>query len=154
MTPRAAWLVRLLVVGAGALALGIAILSFAEFSSPQLGRALLDRASASTGVRLEADDFRLSILRGLSLGHVRAGGRYPGGSYDLTLDRIVFQHRLLPLLSGRLAVDRIRLERPHAVMIEAEGASPAAGGAAAGAAAVAPPLAPNVGEAVIHDGRV
>jgi hypothetical protein len=145
---------RLLALGAGAVALGIAILSFAEFSSPQLGRALLDRAGAATGVRLEAEGFRLSILRGLSLGHVRAGGRYPGGSYDLTLDRIVFQHRLLPLLSGRLAVDRIRLERPHAVMIEAEGASPTAGATAAGTAAVALPIALDVGEAVIHDGRV
>jgi len=145
---------RLLVAGAGALALGIAILSLAEFSSPELGRALLDRAGAATGVRLAASEFRLSILRGFSLGHVRAGGRYPGGSYDLTLDRIVFQHRLLPLLAGRLAVDRIRLERPHAVMIEADGASPAAGATAAGAAAVALPIALDVGEAAIHDGRV
>jgi hypothetical protein len=145
---------RLLVVGAGALALGIAILSLAEFSSPVLGRALLDRASSATGVRLEAEGFRLSILRGLSLSHVKAGGRYPGGSYDLTLERIVFQHRLLPLLAGRLAVDRIRLEQPRAVLIEAEGASPSAGATAAGTAAVALPIALDVGEAVIHDGRV
>jgi uncharacterized protein involved in outer membrane biogenesis len=145
---------RLLLIGAGALALGLALLFFGEFSSPQLGRALLDRAATATGVRLEASEFRLSILRGLSLGHVRAGGRYPGGRYDLTLDRIVFQHRLLPLLTGRLTVDRIRLEQPRAVLIEAEGASPAAGGAAAGAAAVALPIALDVGEAVIHDGRV
>ena len=154
MTPRAGRRVRLLVVGAAALALAIAVLAFAEFSSPELGRALLDRAATATGVRLEASEFRLSILRGLSLGHVRAGGRYPGGSYDLTLDRIVFQHRLLPLLSGRLAVDRIRLEQPHAVMIEAAGASPGAGAAAAGTVAVALPIALEVGEAVIHDGRV
>jgi hypothetical protein len=145
---------RLLVLAAGALALGIAILSFAEFSSPELGRALLDRAGTATGVRLEASEFRLSILRGLSLGHVRAGGRYPGGTYDLTLDRIVFQHRLLPLLGGRLTVDRIRLEQPHAVLIEADGSSPASGSAAAGAAAVALPIALDVGEAVIHDGQV
>ena len=51
-------------------------------------------------------------------------------------------------------MDRIRLERPQAVMIEAEGASPAAGATAAGTAAVALPIALNVGEAVIHDGRV
>jgi AsmA-like C-terminal region len=145
---------RRLVVGAGALALGIAVLAFAEFSSPQLGRALLDRAATASGVRLEASEFRLSILRGLSLGHVRAAGRYPGGSYDLTLDRIVFHHRLLPLLAGRLTVDRIRLERPRAVLIEAAGASAAAGAAAAGTAAVALPIALDVGEAVIDDGRV
>jgi hypothetical protein len=145
---------RLLVAGAGALALGIVALSLAEFSSPALGRALLDRASTATGVRLEAEGFRLTILRGLSLGHVRAQGRYPGGSYDLTLDRLVFEHRLLPLLSGRLAVDRIRLEQPRAVLIEVEGAPPAAGAAAVGTAAVALPIALDIREAVIHDGRV
>ena len=145
---------RTLLAGGGALALGIAALSLAGFSSPSLGRALLDRASTATGVRLEAEEFRLSILRGLSLGHVRARGRYPGGSYDLTLDRLVFEHRLLPLLAGRLAVDRIRLEHPRAVLIEAEGASPAAGAAAAGTAAVALPIALDIREAVIHDGGV
>src|SRR6185503_6847650 len=125
-----------------------------EFSSPQLGRALLDRAGTAVGARLEAEGFRLSLLRGLSLTGVRAKGKYPGGSYDVTLDRIVFQHRLLPLLAGRLAVDRIRLEKPRAVWIEAEGAPPAAGAAAAGMAAVALPIALDVVEAAIHEGRV
>jgi len=120
MTSRAGKLFRLLVVGAAILALGVAILAFAEFSSPELGRALLARAGAATGVRLDAAEFHLSILRGLSLGRVRAAGTYPGGRYDLTVDKIVFQHRLLPLLAGRLIVDRIRLEKPHAVLIEAE----------------------------------
>jgi hypothetical protein len=32
----------------------MAVLLFAEFSSPQLGRALLDRAGAAAGARLEA----------------------------------------------------------------------------------------------------
>jgi hypothetical protein len=154
MTPRAGRFVRLLVVGTGALALGIAILALAEFSSPELGRALLDRAGAATGVRLEAAEFHLSILRGLSLGRVRAVGTYPGGRYDLTVDKIVFQHRLLPLLAGRLTVDRIRIERPRAVLIEAERATPAPGAAAAGMAAVAVPIALHVVEAVIDDGRV
>ena len=154
MTSRAGKFVRLLLIGAGALGLGIVILVFAEFSSPQLGRALLDRAGAATGVRLEAAEFHLSVLRGLSLGRVRAVGTYPGGRYDLTLDKIVFQHRLLPLLAGQLTVDRIRLERPRAVLIEAERATPATGAAAAGMAAVAVPITLHVVEAVIDDGRV
>jgi hypothetical protein len=154
MTPRAGRFVRLLVVGTGTLALGMAILALAEFSSPELGRALLDRAGAATGVRLEAAEFHLSILRGLSLGRVRAVGTYPGGRYDLTVDKIVFQHRLLPLLAGRLTVDRIRIERPRAVLIEAERATPAPGAAAAGMAAVAVPIALHVVEAVIDNGRV
>jgi len=145
---------RRLLILAGVLALAIAILSLAEFSSPQLGRALLDRAGTAIGARLEAEGFRLSLLRGLSLTGVRAKGKYPGGSYDVTLDRIVFEHRLLPLLAGRLAVDRIRLEKPRAVWIEAEGAPPSAGAATAGMAAVALPIALDVVEAAIHEGRV
>jgi hypothetical protein len=145
---------RLLAVGAGALALVVAVLLFTEFSSPQLGRALLDRAGAAAGTRLEASEFRLSLLRGLSLGGVRAKGKYPGGSYDVTFDRVVFQHRLLPLLAGRLAVDRIRLERPRAVLIEAEGAPSGAAPAAAGMAAVALPIALDVVEADVREGRV
>ena len=154
MTPRAGRLFRLLALGAAMLALGVALLAFAEFSSPELGRALLDRAGAATGVRLEAAEFHLSVLRGLSLGRVRAVGTYPGGRYDLTVDKIVFQHRLLPLLAGRLIVDRIRIERPRAVLIEAERATPAPASAAAGMAAVAVPIALHVVEAVIDNGTV
>lgn len=154
MTSRPGKLVRLLLIGAGALALGVGLLAFAEFSSPELGRALLDRAGAATGVRLQAAEFHLSVLRGLSLGRVRAVGTYPGGRYDLAVDKIVFQHRLLPLLAGRLTVDRIRLERPRAVLIEAERATPAPAAPAAGMAALGVPIALHVVEAVIDDGRV
>lgn len=155
MTSRAGRLFRLLVLGGAVLGLGVAVLAFAEFSSPALGRALLDRAGAATGVRLQAAEFRLSVLRGLSLGRVQAAGTYPGGGYDLTLDRIVFQHRLLPLLAGRLTVDRIRLEQPRAVLIEADGASPSTTGVApSGIAAVAVPIALHVVEAAIDNGTV
>jgi hypothetical protein len=147
--------VRLLVVLGAGLAGGLAILAFAEFSSPELGRALLERAGAATGVRLEADEFRLSLLRGLALGRVRAAGTYPGGRYELTLDRLVFEHRLLPLLAGRLTVDRVRLHRPHAVLIEAGGPSPSVTGApATGIMAAAVPIALHVVEALIEDGTV
>src|SRR6185295_14884973 len=120
-----------------------------------LGRALLDRAGAAAGARLEADEFHLSVLRGLSLSHVRAAGTYPGGRYELTLDRLVFQHRLLPLLAGRLTVDRIRLERPHAIFIEAASrSSSVAPSPARGTTAAALPLALHVVEATVEDGAV
>jgi uncharacterized protein involved in outer membrane biogenesis len=148
-------LVRLLVLLGAALGLGVAVLAFAEFSSPELGRALLERAGAATGAGLEAAEFRLSVLRGLSLGRVRAAGTYPGGRYELTLDRLVFQHRLLPLLAGRLTVDRVRLEQPRAVLIEAADASAsAARPPASGTAAAAVPIALHVVEAVIEDGKL
>src|SRR5262245_26911285 len=95
---------RILVVAAAVVGVVLGVLVLTEFSAPALGRALLDRAGAAAGARLDADEFRLSLLRGLSLRNVRAAGSYPGGRYDLSLDRLVFQHRLLPLLMGRLTV--------------------------------------------------
>jgi integrase len=93
-------------------AAGLAAAAFIEIDSPRQSRALLARASAATGATLEASEFRLSLLRGLSLKNVRASGTLTGGRYDVTLDRLVFEHRLLPLLRGQIAIDRIRLERP------------------------------------------
>jgi hypothetical protein len=154
MAMRAGRFVRLLVVLGVGLAGVLALLALAEFSSPELGRALLERAGATTGVRLEAAEFRLSVVRGLSLGRVRAAGTYPGGRYELTLDRLVFRHRLLPLLAGRLTVDRLRLEQPRAVLIEAAGAAPSARVAASVTPAAAVPIALHVVEAVIEDGTV
>src|SRR5215510_6477262 len=110
--------VRLLLVAVAVIGVALAALALTGFSSPALGRALLDRAGAAAGARLEADEFRLSVLRGISLRNVRAAGTYPGGRYELTLDRLLFQHRLLSLLTGRLVVDRIRLERPRALLVE------------------------------------
>ena len=147
-------LLRFLAIFGAALGVVVVVLAFAEFSSPELGRALLERAGAATGMRLEADEFRLSLLRGLSLRAVRAKGTYPGGRYELTLDRIVFQHRLLPLLSGRLAVDRIRFEKPRAALVETGAAAPAGTGATALGAAAATSLALHVDQVAIEDGTI
>jgi len=155
MATRAGRLVRLLLLVGAALAVGVAVLTFAEFSSPDLGRTLLERAGSATGARLEAAEFRLSLVRGLSLGGVHAAGTYPGGRYELTLDRLVFQHRLLPLLGGRLTVDRVRLKQPHVILIEAAAPSSSAAQAPAGGTVPAvAPIALHVVEAVIEDGRV
>jgi hypothetical protein len=143
---------RLLLL-AGAIAAVVLGLALGEFSSPTLGRALLARASVATGVRLQASRFRLSLLRGLSLDEVHASGTYPGGRYELTLDRVVFEHRLLALLTGRLVVDRVRLDRPRAVLTETGETSrlPAAPGLIAVASV---PIALQVVETVVANGEI
>ena len=40
--------------------------------------------------------------------------------FQFSLDRLVFEHRLLPLLSGTVAIDRIVLERPQFELVESE----------------------------------
>lgn len=97
----------------GAAVLLLAVLGLVEIDSPALGRALLARAGAATGATLEASELRLSLLRGVTLRNVRASGSLTGGRYDVALERLVFEHRWLPLLVGRIAVHRVRLDRPR-----------------------------------------
>jgi hypothetical protein len=89
-----------------------------EFDSPKLGQGLLAQASAASGVELTASSFRLKLLKGLELGDVTAKSAFPGGRYEVKLDSLLFEHRLAPLLSGTLAVDRVVLERPEVVLVQ------------------------------------
>ena len=94
------------------------------YESPELGQALLERVGLATGVELSATSFRLSLLNGLVLGGVKASSQAPGREFDLALDRLVFEHRLLPLLSGTIAIERVVLERPQIELVESpEGAA-------------------------------
>src|SRR5258708_1442164 len=82
------------------------ILLLRDFAPPRLGKAALDQASAATGVQLRAKAFRLNLLRGLVLEGVEATSTAPIRS-ELHVDRLVFQHRWLPLLTGTVAVDKV-----------------------------------------------
>lgn len=131
-------------------------LLFVEIDSPKMGRAALERAGAATGVRMTAEGFRLNLLRGLVLERVKAASSFPGGSFTLSLDRLVFEHRLLSVLLGRVAVDRIVLRQPR-VQISEGGAPTSAPRRPSAAVAGAPPaggLALQVSRIAIEDGSV
>src|SRR5258708_23763389 len=99
---------KVLIAGtlAGVLLLGLlVILLLTDFDSPRLGKAALDQASAATGVQLRAKAFRLNLLRGLVLEGVEATSTAPIRS-ELHVDRLVFQHRMPPLLTGAAAGDK------------------------------------------------
>lgn len=78
----------------------------------ELGRALLARAGEAAGIELRAASTDLGLLRGLELTGVEATGNYAAGRYEVTIERLGFEWRLWPLLSGDVVVDRVRLERP------------------------------------------
>lgn len=143
---------RMLGLGGALAVVGGLGLAWMEFDSPELGRALLARAGAALGARLEAAEFRLSLLRGLSLRDVRASGTFPGGRYELALERLVYQHRLLPLLRGRLAVDRIRIVRPMVRLSEARGARSSPALPPASVPAI--PLQLHVSQITVEDGTI
>lgn len=106
------------------MALGVVAAFFIELDSPELGRRVLTKASEATGVELAAKEFRLNLRRGLVLNGVTAAGRLFGGSYQIALDQLVFEHELLPLLGGTLAVARVRVERPQIEVITTKTARP------------------------------
>ncbi len=107
-----------------------------DWDSPELGQALLDKVSAATGIQMKAEGFRLNLLKGVVLEKVEAKSSGEGRELTFNLDRLVFEHRLLPLLSGTVAIERILLEKPSFEMVQskAKGSSSEKGDAPGGAA--------------------
>lgn len=101
-------------------ALLIATLLFVTFDSPELGRKILAQASAASGVNLTAESFELNLWRGVVLKGLRAESSFPGGKYVIELEEMLCEHRLLPLLSGRVAIDRVLLVSPSIEVVEGQ----------------------------------
>jgi hypothetical protein len=59
----------------------------------------------------------LNLSQGLWLEGVEAHGTMPGGELHATLDRLVFEHRLLPLLRGEVVIDRVVLDGPQIELV-------------------------------------
>jgi hypothetical protein len=139
----------LLLAGLALAGVGLCILLFVELDSPLLGRALLDRASAAAGARLTARGFRLRLASGLALEGVEGGAVFEGGQAELALERLVFRHRLGPLLRGALSVDEVALVRPRIVLIEGPG-PPRAPVRSRGVVAAAPAAPAALGRLGLH----
>ena len=101
-----------LAVVAGALALLLAVAFLVDFRAPALGRRILDAAGADAGIEIQAARFKLNLVRGIVLEEVVATTRIPSGTVVATLDRVVLEHRLLPLIYGDIVIDRLILDRP------------------------------------------
>jgi uncharacterized protein involved in outer membrane biogenesis len=110
---------KLLIVLA-VLGVVVVFLAARDWDSPELGKALLDKVSAATGMGIKAEGFRLNLIKGVVLEKVEAKSESEGRDLTFHLDRLVFEHRLLPLLSGTVAVDRILLEKPRFELVQTE----------------------------------
>lgn len=100
------------------LALAVVFLLVRDWDSPELGQKLLDELGAATGVEMTATGFRFNVLNGVELDGVTAKSSSPGRELDFTLEQLVFEHRIGPLLSGTVAIDRIVLDTPQFEMVE------------------------------------
>jgi hypothetical protein len=99
-----------------ALTSGLVALVFYPFETDELGQTVLESARARTGIPLLASRSRFRLSEGLSFESVTASVSMPLGRYDVELDRILFEHRRLPLLGGRVELVRVLLERPRVVV--------------------------------------
>ncbi len=84
-----------------------------EFDSPELGRTALAAFGETSGLNLRASEYRWSFRRGLVLEGVEASSVVLGGRLTLRIQELVFEHRLLPLMTGAIVVERVRLTRPR-----------------------------------------
>jgi hypothetical protein len=73
--------------------------------------------SAQTGLHVEADGFRLNLLRGVRLDGVRFATDSPSGRLTVNAAGFLAEHRLSALLRGRVEIDRIVVYEPHIELV-------------------------------------
>src|SRR5438132_1244106 len=141
-----------LAVAALVLAGLLAAALFLELDSPALRHAALGRIGSALGARVDARAFRFRLIRGLALEDLTASSDLSGGHWTLTTKALVLDHRLWPLLHGRVEIERVILRRPHLRMEQGPSgrSAPVLAAALPGAAA----LALRVVEAKMDDGTV
>jgi hypothetical protein len=128
-----------LVLGAAAVVVlmgaAVAVLLLVEWDAPELGNRVLRRVGEQGGLTLEAQGFRLNLLRGLELQRAQARGELPAGALTAEADRLVLRHRLGPLLRGEVVIDEVVLTAPRLELLGGEGAAPGSPGTTGPAAA-------------------
>jgi hypothetical protein len=123
-----------------------------EFDAPVMGRAALARVGAALGARVDARAFRFRLIRGLALEGLTASSDLAGGRWTLGAEALVLDHRLWPLLGGRVEIERIVLRRPR-IRLE-QGPSLRSARPPAATLPTAAALALRVVEARMDDGTV
>jgi hypothetical protein len=99
------------------LVVGVLVLFLVDFDSPTLGARLLREVSARAGIQITAEGFHLNLARGLRLDKVRLVTESPSGRLTVTADGLLAEHRLAPLLRGKVEVDRVILYTPRIELV-------------------------------------
>ncbi len=115
------WIGGVLAVLAGGLAI---VVFLVDFDSPRLGKVLLDQVGAQTGLRAEADGFRLNLWRGLRLDGFRCTVDGPSGRLTVKAASLLGEHRLPALLRGRVVIHRVVVDRPRVELVTPADAAP------------------------------
>jgi uncharacterized protein involved in outer membrane biogenesis len=106
-------LTGLAVLAAGAWALR-------RLDAPELRQDLAARAGAALGTRVRVEALEIGPLSGLRMQGVGVSNPAPFKSDLLTAESVSLRHRVLPLLLGRVVVDRLELLRPVLALVADE----------------------------------
>jgi hypothetical protein len=136
--------VLLLVVGIAAYGVHLS----RSLNTPEFKKTVLDQAKAAVGTDVSVTDMKISLLAGVTLRGIAVKNPAPFPGNLLTADAFSLRYQLLPLLTGRVDVERLSLEKPSlALLMDAKGAfNYEKLGARPGARAAAP--APAAGPSV------
>ena len=116
------WGLKKLLVLAGALGALLVLVVFLlawgahvlrSLGTPEFKQQALARASAALGTAVHARTLDVSVTRGVRLGGLEIASPRGFPVPLLTADAVVLRHRLLPLLRGRVEIERLALERPR-----------------------------------------
>jgi hypothetical protein len=83
-----------------------------SFDTPEFKRSILDRASAAVGARIQARKVEVSVLHGVTLESVNIANPPPFTGSLVTADAFVLRYSLWSLLSGRLELATLAVEKP------------------------------------------
>ena len=83
-----------------------------RLDTPQFQKAVLEQAKATLGTDLRVKEMKVSLLSGVTLKAIAVQNPAPFQGDLLTADAFVLRYRLLPLLAGRVEVERLALEKP------------------------------------------
>ncbi len=114
---------RLLRLAAAVLAIGgmvlvvVGVLLARRLDTPEFRKELLGRVKTALGTDVRVRRMELSLLSGVDLEGVGIANPAPFSGDLLTADAFVFRYRLMPLLLGRIAVDRLSLRRPVLTLV-------------------------------------
>ena len=101
----------LVVVGVlGVAGLGAYLLS--RLDTKKLEKSLVEQGKATLGTDVRVREMSLSLLSGVTVKGIAVANPAPFAGDLLTADAFVLRYRLLPLLAGRIEVERLAFEKP------------------------------------------
>ena len=103
-----------------------------RFDPDELGQRVLAWVDQETDIDLDAERFSLHPLKGLELVNAEIHTVTEAREATVTLDRLLFEHEVWPLLKGELVIHRILLDKPQIVVV-AKAEPVAEGGKGSGA---------------------